>query len=123
MRAKRNDAFARKIVTFKEGRYRHRNGGPPVGVADNNRVVIGHVGDLRFKLRSRIGSLIALGFIQAGAVIRAVGFDKFQFSQIRAGFLLDLLRDKARIARPGVKHNQGLAFWGSLGQKGTGGEC
>ena len=95
------DLPAGEVILLQEGCDRHRDRGPPVGIAQQNDVVIVHVVDVLRDLRSRLIVLVALGFHQHGVVIAGIGLGERDLKQIRAGLPLNLGCDAASIAAPG----------------------
>lgn len=64
--------FARKIIFFQEGGDWHRDGRPPVRIAQNNSVVLTHILHVGSKLWPRLLVLVLLSLLQYSIIVSGI---------------------------------------------------
>jgi len=95
-------AYFLKDSGFAHSSFRkYRDGGPPVGVTQNNHVILVHVLHMVLQFGPGLDVLVALSLVQHRVVIAGIGLHRGNFKQFRASLPLDFLRNSLRVAAPG----------------------
>ena len=70
--AERNDLLSGKVIALQEGENGHRRKAPPIGIAQDDGVVLVHVLHLGGKFRTGLGAEFLLGLLDADHIVRRV---------------------------------------------------
>ena len=98
MRAEGDDGFAPQRLGFEQGKERHGHGAPPVGIADENRIICFRMRNAGADFRSGIPPLFLPCLFHHGIIIRGVGRDGFKFDDVAADPAMDMFREAAGVA-------------------------
>ena len=98
MRAEGDDGFAAERMALKQCEERHGQGSPPVGIADEDGVVLFKVRDDGADVRPGIPSLLLLRLLHDGVVVGRIRTDGFKFQNVPADFAVDVFGKSAGIA-------------------------
>ncbi len=96
---KGKDGLAREVIGLQEGVQGHGQVGVPVGVAQENHIVLVQVLDLAGQLRVGVLPQLVVGKLQQGGVGAGVLLDRLDGKQVAAHRLLDGLGDELGVAR------------------------
>lgn len=114
--AEGRDLLARKVKRLQKGEYRHGHGSPPVGIAQKNHVTAVQALGQLFQRGARVGALFRLCLLNTGIIVRGVLPDGFQFKQIAADRLLNVLRRNGGVA-PGKVFDRSIPVIFALARK------
>ena len=115
MGTERKNCPACKIVAFKQCGYRHRNGGPPVGIPQDDGVILLPLllVDLCLKLWPCLLVLVPLCLVKDSAVVIGIGFHKLKLYNIVPSLFLDFSGHTPCVAAPGIIDDESLALSGA----------
>ena len=99
MRAERNNLLSGKVVALQEREHRHRRKAPPIGIAQDNGVVLVHVFHPGGEFRTGFCAEFLLCLINADHIVRRILLHGIDLEEIGIRKLcLDLLYDNFIIA-------------------------
>ena len=96
---KRDDCLCTKVIFFKEGVDRHGHIGPPVGVSQQDELVLLGIFNMSGKLRASACLLFLCGLIHQRIVVQGIGIYGFNAEQIASNRLLDELSHIFRVTQ------------------------